>query len=117
MGSYHTLLLHLIVGSLLCACMRSHHKSAIKFIKVLISTLCLCHRVYYIRICNIVFKDVKVHSHFFCCHVQTVTLVTMQPISDDMLTSSKICIAVAKCEGVLRFIKPSLKAFGVFGVF
>ena len=34
---------------------------------------------------------------FFCRHVWTVTLVTMQPISDDMLTTSKICVAVAKC--------------------
>ena len=26
---------------------------------------------------------------FFCCHVRTVTLMTMQPISDDMVTMSK----------------------------
>ena len=29
---------------------------------------------------------------FFCHHVRTVTLVTMQPISDDMLTTSKFCV-------------------------
>ena len=38
---------------------------------------------------------------FLCRHVRTVTLVTMQPISDDMVTTSKICVGVAKCEWTL----------------
>ena len=38
---------------------------------------------------------------FFCRHVQTVILMTMQPISDDMVTMSKICVVVAKCERAL----------------
>ena len=33
---------------------------------------------------------------FFCRHLRTVTLVTMQPISNDMLTTSKIRVAVAQ---------------------
>ena len=39
---------------------------------------------------------------FFYRHVPTVTLVTMPPISDGMLTSSKICVVVAKCEWALN---------------
>ena len=39
---------------------------------------------------------------FFCRHVQTVILVTMQRFSVDMLTTSEICIVVAKCEWALR---------------
>ena len=39
---------------------------------------------------------------FFCRHVRTVTLMTMHPIPDDMLTTLKICVAVAKCERILR---------------
>ena len=48
------------------------------------------------------FSFLWVRSHltttrcFFYRHVQTVTLVTMQPISDDMVTMSKICVAVTK---------------------
>ena len=41
---------------------------------------------------------------FFRRHVRTVTLMTMQPISDDMVTTSKICVIVAKCEWALTFI-------------
>ena len=50
---------------------------------------------------------VRVHSHltttmcFFGRHVRTVTLVKMQPISDDILTTSKNFVAVAKCERTL----------------
>ena len=52
-------------------------------------------------------NNVRVRSHltttmcFFCRHVRTVTLVTMQPISDDIFTMSKICAAVTKCERAL----------------
>ena len=55
----------------------------------------------------------RVHSHltttmcFSCRHVRTVSLVTMQPISGDMLTTSKICVAVAKCERALSMCKTS----------
>ena len=37
------------------------------------------------------------------CEQLTVTLVIMQPISDDMLTTSKICVAFAKCERAQRW--------------
>ena len=56
---------------------------------------------------------IRVRSHltttmcFFCRYVRTVTLVTMQPISDDMLTTSKICVAVGKCERALTLIYSS----------
>ena len=56
---------------------------------------------------NVLTEIFRLRSHltstmcFFCRHVRTVTLVTMQPISDDMLTTSKICVAVAKCERAL----------------
>ena len=46
---------------------------------------------------------------FFCRHVRTVTLVTMQTISDDMLTTSKICVGLAKREWALTI---TLTAFG-----
>ena len=29
--------------------------------------------------------------------------MTMQPISDDMFTTSKICVAIAKCERALSY--------------
>ena len=56
---------------------------------------------------------IRVRSHltttmyFFCRYVWTVPviLVTMQPISDDMLT--KICVAVGKCEWALTLIYSS----------
>ena len=44
---------------------------------------------------------VRARSHltttmcFFCHHVWTVTLVTVQPISDDMLTTSKIGVLLS----------------------
>ena len=38
---------------------------------------------------------------FFGHHVWAVTLMTMQPISDDMVSTSKICVIVAKCERAL----------------
>ena len=38
---------------------------------------------------------------FYYCHVRTVTLVTMQHIPDDMVTTSKICIIFVKCDRVL----------------
>ena len=38
---------------------------------------------------------------FFCRHVRTVILMTMQPISDDMVTTSKVCVIVAKRERTL----------------
>ena len=41
---------------------------------------------------------------FSCRHMRTVTLVTIQAISDDiMLITSKICVVVVKCEQVLSF--------------
>ena len=33
--------------------------------------------------------------------MRTVTLMTMQPISDDMVTTSKICVVVTKAEWAL----------------
>ena len=39
---------------------------------------------------------------FYCHHVRTVTLMTMQPNSDDMLTNPKICVIVAKWQRALR---------------
>ena len=41
---------------------------------------------------------------FSCRHVWTVTLMTMKPISDDMVTTSKICVVVAKCERALMYL-------------
>ena len=39
----------------------------------------------------------------FCCHhVRTASLVTMQTISDNMLTTSKICVTVAKWDRTLK---------------
>ena len=40
-------------------------------------------------------------SCIFCRHVRTVTLMTMQPISDEMLTTSKTSVVVTKCQQVL----------------
>ena len=74
-------------------------------------------------------QDLRVHrSHlttticFFCRHVQTVTLVTMQPISDNikmMLKISILCVIVAKCKRTLRrrqTSKSSWRAVVVFSV-
>ena len=36
------------------------------------------------------------------CHLRKPRVMTMQPISDDMLTMSEICVAVAKCERAIR---------------
>ena len=61
---------------------------------------------------------------FFCRYVPTVTLVTIETISDDiknMLTTSKIPVVAAKCERTLKFWKraPSPSKFlhfhAVFG--
>ena len=52
-------------------------------------------------------KGVRSHlttTWFFCRHVRTVTLVTMQHICDgikNMLTTTTICVVVAKCERTL----------------
>ena len=52
--------------------------------------------------------EVRVHSHsttmmcFFYRHMWTVTLLRIQPISDDMLTTSKNRVAFVKCERALR---------------
>ena len=40
---------------------------------------------------------------FFCRHVQTVMLVVMQSISENMLPMPKICVAVTKCERALTY--------------
>ena len=40
---------------------------------------------------------------FLCRHVRTVTLMTMQPISDDMVRTSKICVVIVKCERALKW--------------
>ena len=37
----------------------------------------------------------------------------MQPISDDTLTTSKICVAVAKCERALRDRKHNFRSISV----
>ena len=44
--------------------------------------------------------------------------MTMQPISDDMVTTSKICVIVAKCKWALTFIiwhKPTLRFLSWIG--
>ena len=46
---------------------------------------------------------------FFCRHVRTVTLVTIQPMSDNVLTISKICVTVAKCERALTAVREFLR--------
>ena len=49
------------------------------------------------------FLEIRVRSHlmttmcFSCCHVRTVSLMKMQPISDYMLTTSKI---LCRCRPV-----------------
>ena len=42
---------------------------------------------------------------FLCRHVRTGTLMTMQSTSNDMVTTSKICVIVAKCERALIHYK------------
>ena len=44
---------------------------------------------------------------FFCRHVQTVTLMTMQAISEEMVTTSKICVVFAKC-GIMNEMSVSM---------
>ena len=51
-----------------------------------------------------VHSHLTIKIHFFYRHVGTVTLVTMQPICDDMLTTSKNCMAVHNCERVLCLV-------------
>ena len=58
---------------------------------------------------SVLTKSLRVRSHltttmrFFCRHVQTYMLVVMQPISENMLPMSKICVAVTKCERALTY--------------
>ena len=96
----------------------THFKSCAYDIKI----RCHCHQVrigpYVVKLVKSVSFDIQeyvsTHSHlattmcFFCRHVWTDTLVTMRPISDDMLTTSKICVAVAKWERALRVKKKTL---------
>ena len=58
---------------------------------------------------SVLTKSLRVRSHltttmrFFCRHVQTVMLAVMQPISENMLPMSKICVAVTNCERALTY--------------
>ena len=50
-------------------------------------------------------SQLKTTMCFFCRHVRRVTSVTIQPI---MVTRSKVCVVVAKCERMLTITTATL---------